>query len=168
MQPASQSFRIVVTSLLFGLALQLSAQEHARRAALGKAGAPTKANSYFSGYQSIGEFGVIGLSVARGTFLRQGFIQPGIPGKAKAEKINTALRCSVYPNPFSFEVFIHTQLLHEDIEILIHDPIGRVAYTGSFRPLPTIPLELPFLKAGMYILNVRSGTKTFRSPLIKA
>ncbi|MDN5213117.1 T9SS type A sorting domain-containing protein [Fulvivirgaceae bacterium BMA12] len=155
-------------SLLLGLALQLSAQEYTIRTALGKAGAPTKANSYFSGYQSIGEFGVIGLLVAQGAFLRQGFIQPGIAGKAKAEKTNEALHCSVYPNPFSFEVFIQTQRPGEGIEILIHDPIGRVAYVGSFRPLPTIRLELPFLKAGMYILNVRSGTKTFRSPLIKS
>ncbi|TRX62589.1 T9SS type A sorting domain-containing protein [Fulvivirga sp. M361] len=157
-------FKKILTLFLLSLATTLSAQEYTSRVMLGAAGAPIKANHALSGYQSIGQTGVIGLSRSHRFSLRQGFLQPNI---IHSEDLDSKLTCSVYPNPFSTDVSISIEGGNKDLEVSIYDTMGKTVYADSFGSTSTLQLALSFLDIGIYVLNVQSGSKTFHSLLIK-
>lgn len=119
--------------------------------------------------QSIGQSSVTGLFRRSGFELRQGYIQPltGINIMKGAGN----WKITVWPNPFSSEVFLKIYDETDEPPVIadfkITDLAGKVVYSGSISLEKSAGIKLSFLRRGIYILNIRKDNRLFYNKIIK-
>lgn len=117
--------------------------------------------------QSVGQSSVIGTHHANGYYLRQGYQQP-LDKLGRITKLDIELKAKVYPNPFSRNLFItFSDRMINDISVRIFDVNARIILNQSYLPTQQLELQLQDISSGSYFLNVSSGSKKFRTKLIK-
>lgn len=124
------------------------------------------------------DFALLGLSPAIGTgltlpapeldFAGNSFATPRSRGALEGMLVGTnevATSLQVYPNPFSGELWIETEL-PANLLFSLHDPQGRIVYQGR---LSNRRLQVPNLLPGVYALLAReeSTGKTWIARLVK-
>lgn len=165
----------VLQFLLIALATwQINAQNNSTgriiASNLGSAGSSKMVDTSHGRYyisQSVGQSSVIGTHHANGYYLRQGYQQP-LDKLGRLTKLDIELKAKVYPNPFSRILFItFSERMINDISVSIFDVNSRIILNQSYLPTQQLELQLQDISSGSYFLNVSSGTKKFRTKLIK-
>lgn len=166
--------KVLQCLLIFMVSWQVNAQSNSNRriiaSNLGSAGSSKVVETSNGRYyisQSVGQSSVIGTYNANGYYLRQGYQQP-IDKPGRITKLDIELKAKVYPNPFSRILFItFSEKMINDISISIFDVNSRTILNQNYSPTQQLELRLQDISSGSYFLNVSSGTKKFRTKLIK-
>lgn len=118
--------------------------------------------------QSIGQASVIGTSSNSGYTLRQGYQQPSSLTYIIPLDGDNKLKAIIYPNPFQQSISISfSELILNDIEVLLFDIKGSLIYSGKFIGSPLIRISLSDIANGYYVIKVSSGNKQISAKLIK-
>jgi len=117
--------------------------------------------------QSIGQMSSIGTYQTNTLVLQQGFIQPASL-EVQSTEAAIALKTTIYPNPvttsFTITMLENTE---EPILVNIYDLAGRTIYTQQFEPAYELTIDLSFLKAGAFMINIKTSNKQNTFNLLK-
>jgi hypothetical protein len=104
---------------------------------------------------SVGE-PIIGVSGTQDAYLAQGFLGGSKTVAATTTGINetSADNASVYPNPFSNQVQIKSDIAN--IHVSVYNTLGQEVYTGMYN---NEPIDLSRLTPGMYIMQATANEK---------
>tara|TARA_Y100000385_G_C12830665_1_gene524375 strand:- start:247 stop:747 length:501 start_codon:yes stop_codon:yes gene_type:complete len=131
----------------------------------------TNFNSYDSNHilqQSIGQNSLIGDYSTGNYLISQGFVQTSVWERIINDNYKLNLHAKVFPNPFIDELNIHfLEDINSNLEISVFSEQGDIIKTYSQSPNKSVKLNLNYLSAGKFYLNILSGDKQFVSRLIK-
>ncbi len=81
---------------------------------------------------------------------------------------NTAVVFGLYPNPTSKSILItHTELINEDLRYAVYDLGGKKLAAGNLKSSEVKDIDVSFLQAGVYIINISNGRKTYSNKFVK-
>jgi len=116
--------------------------------------------------QSIGQSGIIGLSVGKNQLIRQGFIQP-VAGRGSS-MLAGELRVEIYPNPFSDYIIISfSEKISEILYVTMYDLNGRIVYLKKFEAAGELNIDVTSLASSIYIIRINTTTRYFSSKVVK-
>jgi hypothetical protein len=163
--------RLLICFTLIILAFGLQAQDSGlsiRRQTTGNAGysVPVELNGRFYTMQaSIGQSSVIGTWESDQTRIHQGFIQPHVQPVYLVEE-DVELDVTLFPNPFND--YINLRFEEETAaEIKLFDLSGRLVFSTNLALAFESRLTMPPLAAGMYVIQISSGTKKYQGRIQK-
>jgi hypothetical protein len=102
------------------------------------------------------------------TALKQGYILVDDISLLKNSGIETAstFDFKVFPNPAASQIFIQTETTSDDQLVEIRDLNGRVVYLGLFQNQRLIPISIPDIPSGIYLIRVHTKEGTANSKIM--
>lgn len=117
--------------------------------------------------QSIGQTSVIGTKINKNYTILQGYQLSSI-SVIRESNIENELKATVYPNPFDESIHISfDDVTKEEILIHVFDMTGRLLMAKRYPPGQILNIQLDYISAGIYNLNVNADNKQFVAKIIK-
>ena len=74
---------------------------------------------------------------------------------------------SISPNPFDGDLTIMSNVIDENMDIIIYDVLGRILYQVNYKTDNGIVLIQPELPSGTYIITIQTDSLVQKSKIIK-
>ena len=157
--------------ILVTFSINLSAQESKSLIVRSTTTSVTNFNSYDSNYivqQCIGQNSLIGDYSTGNYLISQGFVQPSIWQRIINNSYKLNLHAKVFPNPFIDKLNIEfLEDINSNLEISVFSEQGDLINKYSQIANKFISLNLNYLSAGKYYINILSQDKQFVARIIK-
>ena len=162
--PRKRHFGILILLLVLGSSAYGQSLRNQSIGAMGSSTSTAYGGLYLQ--QSVGQSSVTGTFATSSTYLSQGFLR-GVFGPSL--ELLPPFTAIAFPNAFSDQLRLRFTTDHsEATQVQLYDSQGRKVYEQLHQPLDReIELQLPFLAAGIYLVQLTSGQRHTQIRVIK-